>query len=180
MKGLLISFLVLAGYVLSVAVTAHLVRVERYSKLFFSMFAAWIPLYFVAYFATPANVWVLPDAWSRVPVKLDLMYGFVLFAFNMHSVLDFFFGVAGGFSTGLLLEILRTRRCGITTEEIIAKFRQPDGTDKIYAWRLPRLAETGYIVMDPASGDCRLTAKGAGAARIAWLAKKIFNLGMGG
>lgn len=180
MKGLLIFILVFAGYVLSVAAAAHIVRVERYSKLFFSMFAAWIPLYFVAYFATPANVWILPDAWSRVPMKLDLAYGFVLFAFNMHSVLDFFFGIAGGFSTGLLLEIFRAGPRGITTDELVAKFQTPDGTDKIYAWRLPRLAETGYIVIDPASGDCRLTAKGTTAARIGWLAKKILNLGMGG
>ena len=180
MKGLLISALVLVGYVISVWITAHLVRVERYSKLFFSLFAAWTPVYFIAFFATPANVWILPATWSQAPLKLDLAYGFVVFALNMHNVMDFFFGVNGGFSTCLLLEILRAGRHGLATEEIVAKFRTTDGTDKIYAWRLPRLAETGYIALDPVSGECRLTAKGVWAARIAWLGKKILNLGMGG
>lgn len=180
MKGLLISALVLVGYVISIWITAHLVRVERYSKLFFSLFAAWTPLYFLAYFATPDNAWILPAAWSVAPWKLDAAYGYVVFALNMHNVMDFFFGVNGGFSTCLLLEILRSGRRGLATEEIVARFRTADGADKIYAWRLPRLAETGYLAIDPASGDCRLTAKGVWAARIAWLGKRILNLGMGG
>ena len=180
MKGLFISLLAFVGYVLTVAFCAHAVRVERYSKLFFSVFAAWTPLYFLAYAWTPADVWVLPASWTGMPYRLDLWYGYALFAMNMHNVLDFFFGVNGGFSTCLLLEILKTGRKGLATEELISKFRRPDGTDKIYAWRLPRLAETGYIALDEASGSCALTAKGALAARVAWLGKRMLNLGAGG
>lgn len=180
MKGLLISALVFVGYVFSVALSAHLIRVERYSKLFFGMFAAWTPLYFLAYDLTPDHLWVLPAAWTGMPHRLDLWYGYAIFAMNMHNVLDFFFGVNGGFSTCLLLEILRSGARGLATGDLIARFHRPDGTDKIYAWRIPRLAETGYIRMDEQAGTCTLTPKGAVAARIAWLGKRILNLGAGG
>lgn len=180
MKGLLLSAFVLVGYVISVAVAARLVRFERKMTLYMAVFAIWIPLYFIAYLATPPNVWILPESWSRVPWELDLAYGFVVFALNVNNSMDVFFGLNEGFSTCLLLEIHRGGPRGLTTDELGATFRSPDGTDKIYAWRLPRLEASGYLVIDPTTGTCRLTGKGLWLARIAWWGKRILNLGPGG
>jgi hypothetical protein len=69
---------------------------------------------------------------------------------------------------------------GSSAEELIAEYRDPEGRDKIHGWRLPRLAETGYLDIDPHTRICTLTKKGRNLARFTRFLKSLLNLGRGG
>jgi hypothetical protein len=180
MKGLIVSLAIFVLYVISTMLLAHVLKPKRHSKLFFPAAAAWSPVYFLVYFLTPADLGFLAPAWMAKPLWLDAVYGYVVFLLNAHSYIDFFFGFNGGFSMSLMLELLRSGERGLATANLVGRYRRADGVDTIYGWRLPRLAETGYIAMDPQSGVCRLTGKGRAVARLTWLLKRILNLGAGG
>ena len=179
MKGLFVSIIIFVGYVLSCVLLSHVLRPKRHSMLFFPAALAWSPIYFLAYAFTPPDLGFLPASWLTPLRALDAGYGYVIFLLNAHSFIDYFFGFNGGFSTSLMLEIFRAGDHGLSTGELIGRYTHESGVDKIYGWRLPRLAETGYVAIDDA-GVCRLTPKGRTIARFTWMLKRFLNLGAGG
>jgi hypothetical protein len=180
MKGLLLSLAVFALYVVSTAVVSHVVRFERHSKLFLPALAVWLPIYVVFYFLTPRTLGILPDNWIATYPTIDVLYGAFVLILNAHSYMDFFFGFNGGFSTSLMARLMRAGPTGLHFDEVTAGYRLPNGSDKIMAWRLPRLVETGYLVIDPLTQQCWLTAKGRLVARIGQLCKQLLGIGKGG
>ncbi len=180
MKGLILSLMVFAGYVVSTMVLSHILRPQRHGRLLLFPIFAWMPVFFVLYLKTPADLWVLPPSWMASRPWLDMTFGWFVYALNCHSFFDFFYGFNGGFSMSILLEILRTGPQGLQTDTLIEGYYNPDGTDKIYAWRVPQLVVKKYVLLDPHSGAAALTAKGRLLARVAILLKRILNLGEGG
>lgn len=180
MKGLVVSIIVFAGYVISCVALSHLLRPKRHSMLFFPAALAWSPVYFALFFLTPADLGFLPSSWLTPLRALDAGYGYIIFLLNAHSFIDYFFGFNGGFSTSLMLEIFRAGEQGLSTGDLIGRYHHASGVDKIYGWRLPRLAETGYIAIDASTGICTLTPKGRAIARFTWFLKRFLNLGAGG
>lgn len=180
MKGILISIIVFVVYVIYTIIVAHFGKIKRYGRLFFPAVALWSPLYFLLYFMTPRNVWILPDTWLGEPEWLEITYGYVIYLLNCHSYIDFFFGFTGGFSTSLLREILLSGAHGRTTDEIAAGFQTTGGEDKIYQRRIPHLAESGMITVSGGNQMCRATAKGKRWAVILSFAKRTLNLDKGG
>lgn len=180
MKGLLLSLALLVAYILSSAILAHILKIKRHSDLFIPLFIAWSPIYFAAYFWTPRHLYILPSTWTSHTVSLDVLYGYVVFFLNCHSFVDIFFATCGGFSASIMRAMLSAGRDGIATEELISKFKTAEGSDKIYGWRVPHLAKRGYILVDPGSGECRLTLKGRLIARSVVVLKRLMNLGKGG
>lgn len=180
MKGLLLSLAAFALYVISTAVVSHLVRFERHSKLFLPALAVWLPIYALFYFLTPRTLGILPDNWLATYPAIDALYGGLVLILNVHSYMDFFFGFNGGFSTSIMARLIRAGSGGLRLDEVTAAYRLPDGGDKIMAWRLPRLVETGYLVIDPLTRQCWLTAKGRLVARIGLFCKQMLGIGKGG
>jgi hypothetical protein len=180
MKGLILSLAFFVLYVLSTAAISHLGRFERHSKLFLPAIAIWIPIYFAAYFLTPATLGFLSAPWMATHRMLDAICGCAVLLLNIHSYIDFFFGFNGGFSTSMMLLLLAREPRGATAEELIAEYRDKDGRDKIHGWRLPRLAETGYLRIDPHTQVCTLTDRGRTVARFTRFLKTILTLGRGG
>lgn len=180
MKGLLLSLATFACYVLSTMVLSHVLRPRRHGRLLLFPIFGWIPVYVAAFLLTPADLGFLERPWMVTSRGLDLAYGLVVYLLNCHSYFDFFFGFNGGFSMSLLLEIARAGKDGIPTPDLAAGYFTADGLDKIYGWRLPRLQETGYLRIEPATGCCQLTPKGIATARLALALKRMLNLGAGG
>lgn len=180
MKGLLLSLLVFIFYVGSSVLFSHLLRPKRHPKLFLSLLLLSSIIFFALYWATPMNFWFLAQPWQAAHVWLDMLLGFLILLFNVHSYIDWFFGFNGGFSTSLMLVLLDKNKRGATTDEILQEYECASGENKIHAWRIPRLQETGYLKVNPHTGICTLTFKGKAIAQTALLAKKIFNLGIGG
>lgn len=180
MKGLIISLSVFVLYAVSTIIVSHIRKPERHSCLLFGAVAAWTPAYFIVFFLTPCNLYFLPQSWIAMPMWLDIAYGYAVFLLNCHSFIDFFYGFNGGFSMSLMLDILRSKGRGISSEDIIEGYRVTDGMDKIYGWRLPHLEQTGYIRTDPRSSACCLTAKGRIIAKVALFFKRFLNLDIGG
>jgi hypothetical protein len=179
MKGLLLSAMVFVCYVVFTAILAHLLRVERHSRLFVPAAGLGGLAYAVAFLLLPAGLGFLPERWQAHLPWLDFLAGGVILVLNIHNYVDWFFGFNGGFSTSLMLLLYRAGGKGAGTEELIARYHGKDGIDKIYGWRVPRLEETGYIVISK-DGVCTLTEKGKRIARISAAIKKILNLGAGG
>jgi hypothetical protein len=178
MKGLLLSLLVLAGYALTTAVVAHLTRPRTYLRLFVMHAGLWTPGYFLLYWLTPADLGFLPPAWQCAHPWWDALYGFAVFLLNCHTYVDCFFGFCTGFSVSMMLAI--GRRGGLRQDEILQQFSLPDGSDRIYAWRLPYLQKIGWLRQDPVTGHYQLTRRGRSIARITWTLKRAMNLGKGG
>ena len=179
MKGLLLSSLVFLFYVISSVVLSHLLKPKRHSQLFLQLAIIALLLFLIAYVATPTNLWFLALDWQTHHPLLDVILGMIILFFNIHSYVDWFFGFNGGFSTSLMMLLLNKGSQGATTDELIAHYNSSAGS-KIHGWRLPRLAETGYLHIDPITHRCLLTKKGVLIATIARQAKKILSLGMGG
>ena len=178
MKGLLLSLLVFVFYVASSVILSHFLKPKRYSKLFLPLLVVALALFLFAYYLTSSNLGFLPLKWQASHPLFDVALGMIILLLNVHSYVDWFFGFNGGFSTSLLMILLKKNQ-GATTEELISHYRQPTGS-KIYGWRLPRLQETGYLKIDQISHSCRLTKKGLLIALAARRIKKILNLGLGG
>jgi len=179
MKGLIISIIVFAGYVVTTILASHVFKPKRHGRLFTATLFAFSPLYFIAYTVTPANIYVLPDSLLIGPRHVDMFYGYTIFLLNCHSYIDFFFGFNGGFSMSLILLILNAGTKGITSETLISSFRIDPVQDKIYSWRLPALIKNGCITKLENNGYA-LTAKGRAIALISRFCKRLLNLGAGG
>jgi hypothetical protein len=176
MKGIILSVAVFLCYLFSVIIACQIKQFERHSKIFLPMFALWLPVYFIAYLFTPDNLYFLP-AYLTVEYKwLDLVYGSFIYALNFHNQIDFFYTINGGFSTCILIEIKKTKD-GLSDSQIVNMFRKPgESMNKIFSWRLPRLAETGYITFNEKTGLAGLTKKGLLIAVLVKMLKKILNV----
>lgn len=180
MKGLIVSIIIFAAYVVFTILVSHFRRIKRHGRLFFRSIALWAPTYFILYCASPANFWFLPNAWLGVPVWLELCYGFLVYLLNCHSYIDFFFGFPGGFSMSLMHDILLAGEKGRTTGELIAGFQTGCEEDKAYQRRIPHLAEAGMIKTEGSEQLCRATERGRRWAAILTFFKNLLNLSKGG
>lgn len=180
MKGLALSLALFVGYVLMTMLLAHALRPQRHLKLFGLSLLAFTLLYFLLYELTPGNAFILPAEWLSAKRWLDMTLGCIILLLNGHSYVDFFYGLNGGFSASLLLEIRRTEGHGASTEDLVRHYFRADGSDKIYGARLPDLEVGGYLRRDPQSELYQLTPKGLAIARLTWFLKRLLNLGAGG
>lgn len=180
MKGLLISLATSLLYSLTVIVGAQLYRPKRHVWLFYGTIAVLIPVYFVLYAITPRDLRFLSAGWICPNQGLDMAYGFVVFLLNCHNFACVIVPLCSGFSVSLLVAIQQSKGETATTDELLAKFKMTDGTDRIYGWRVPHLERRGYIRIDPQTGNCWLTPKGRWIARVTYVLKRLMNLGAGG
>lgn len=180
MKGLVLSLAVFAAYVLCSVLTFHFFKPRRQLAAFAIVFCAATPVYFAGYWALPASLGFLPEAWQAKVWWLDALYGYAVLALNAHSFVDFFFGFNGGFSMSLMLGILEAGSAGMSASELAGGFALEDGTDKVYKRRLRHLADAKLIEYDAAAGVCAATAMGRRVAGIALALKRFLNLGLGG
>jgi len=180
MKGLIISLITFILYILVTAILAHLIKPRHIGKLFFPSVPLWAPVYFILYFITPADLYVLPATWLTSVKALDVTYGFVVYLLNCHSYIDFFFGFNGGFSMSLLFEIIRSKDQVATREDLVKEYFTDDGFDKIYNWRLPHLENAECIEMNAGRDSCHLTSRGRRIAVVTKCLKRILNLREGG
>lgn len=180
MKGIILSFAVFFLYLFSVIITCQIKQFERHSKIFLPMFVFWIPVYFVLYLITPDNLYFLPYYLTNQYKWLELIYGFFVYALNFHNQIDFFYTVNGGFSTCILIELKKTKN-GLSSEQIVNMFKKPgESMNKIFSWRLPRMAETGYITFNEKTGSASLTLKGKIIAGFVKFLKFLLNVPKGG
>lgn len=174
MKGLIISVIVFLGYLISIIIACQIKEFERHSKLFLPVFFLWIPVYLVLYLFTPENLFFLPIELTTKYKWLDILYGLLLYVLNFHNQLDFFYTVNGGFSTCILIEIEKSKK-GMDEKDIVEMFRKPgEEMNKIFSWRLPRLEETGYIILN--NKVAKLTFKGKIVATLVKILKILLNV----
>ena len=180
MKGLIISLAALLSFAVMAAVAPRLVRLKRDLQLLIYVTPLGAAVYFVLFIVTPPDLYVLPERWMCSSARLDLVYGFVVYVLNCHTLIDCLSASCGGFSVSLLIIILRHREQLTSTGALVAKFTLADQTDSIYGWRLPHLEKQGYIRKDSHTGCYSLTTKGRIVAVIAHGLKRLMNLGEGG
>jgi hypothetical protein len=180
MKGFVVSLVALGAFAVLAAVAARLVRLKRELQLLVYMAPVGAVAYFILYAVTPADLYFLPEAWRCSSARLDLVYGFVVYVLNCHTLIDCLSASCGGFSVSLLIILLRHGGQPVSTAALVAKFTLADQTDSIYGWRLPQLERRGYIVRDPRTGCYSLTSKGQLVAVITYGLKRLMNLGEGG
>jgi len=177
MKGILLSLATLGMFIPSAMLASRVLRVDRHARLFFVLILALCPVYALAYRFLPPDLWCLPDTLVTRWPTLDALSGLIILLLNFHSFLNAFYGMNGGFSTCLLFEIRKSGPRGLSADSIVKLFQTPDGTDKIFAWRVPRLVETGYLLLDSQRGLYQLTAKSRWVACLTCHLQRIFATG---
>ncbi len=180
MKGLLLSFIIFVFYVIITSLASHFLKLRRHSSFFLGFLGLAILIFVFLYYWMPSNLWVLPPSWQAHYASVDVVLGFIMLLLNVHSYVDWFFAFNGGFSTSLMLLLLDYEPQGAANHELISHYVTADGIDKIHAWRLPRLESTDYLKIDQETKICLLTQKGKWVAILSSMAKKLFNLGLGG
>ncbi|OGV61845.1 MAG: hypothetical protein A2498_11070 [Lentisphaerae bacterium RIFOXYC12_FULL_60_16] len=176
MKGIILSVACLIAFLPCAMFASRLLNVTRHARLFFKLLLVISLAYVVTFLALPSDLGYLPDSLVSHYTTMDGLLGYIMLWLNFHSFLTTFYGINGGFSMCLLYEIYRSGPQGLSTESLAHKFQTADGTDKIHAWRLPRLIETGYIAQDPGHSLYTLTAKGAWVARLTLWLHRIFAM----
>ena len=180
MKGLVLSAAVFLAYCLAAVILSHFMRPQRHSGLFVRLAVFGAAAYLGLHVLTSRDLGVLPPAWTADPRWLDMATGLGVLLLNIHSFVDFFFGFNGGFSTSLLLNLLRVHPRPLRTSDLVARYRSPSGFDKIIGWRLPALVRDGYLRIDVTTDACGLTPRGRRIAFVTRMLKRILNLGKGG
>ena len=180
MKGLIVSVVMFALFVVVSAATSHILRLKRHLHMFALVALVCGVGYFILYNFTPPDFYFLPRSWMCSISWFDQLYGLIVFLLNCHSFVDWFFASCTGFSVSMLMAILEGDGQSITTAGMVAKFKSGTETDRIYGWRIPYLEAKGHIRKDPKTGFYTLTAKGRVVASAACLAKWMMNLGEGG
>lgn len=180
MKGLLLAILCFVAFLFTTAACSHLASPRRLARVFVASFSFWILSYSAAYLLTPKSFFLLPLSLQSPHVALDMLYGCLLFCFFFHSFLCSYYVLGEGFSTSFLPALRHAGKQGLTEEEVVGMFQKADGRDRIIGWRLPLLAEKGYIRRDLAANAYTLTPKGMAVARLARFLKRMLNLGPGG
>ncbi len=180
MKGLILSVAVFIVYVLASMILCHCIRPRKPLPVLAGAALAGLPAYALAFWLTAPDLGFLPPAWRTAWSGFDAVCGAGVYLLNCHSYIDFFFGFNGGFSMSMMLAIRRAEKGELRMEELCARYILPDGFDRIYSWRLPRLRQAGLITIEPDTGVCRLTPKGARVARVGWFFKRLLNLAEGG
>jgi hypothetical protein len=176
LKGIILSIGIFLCYISSVIIFCQIKQFERHSKIFLPMFVFWLPVYFIIYLFTPDDLYFLPSYLTVSYKWLDMAYGAFIYALNFHNQIDLFYTINGGFSTCILIEVKKTKE-GLSSNEIVSMFKKPgESMNKIFAWRLPRLAETGYIKFDEKTGTTSLTIKGVMVALLVKFLKKLINV----
>jgi|GEM_PF-751345 len=177
MKGILLSLATFGAFIPCAMLASRALRVDRHARLFFGVILALSPVYALAYALLPPDLWFLPDSLLAGRPVIEAVLGYVLLLLNFHSFLNVFYGMNGGFSTCILSEIQKAGPQGLSTNSLVQLFQTPDGKDKIYAWRVPRLVETGYLLRDSQRDVYRLTAKGSFVARMTCCLQRLFATG---
>lgn len=180
MKGLLLSFLIFFLYVVTTTIASYFLKPQRHSSLFVGLLVPTIFIFLLSYYLAPSDLWILTPPWEAHYIWADVLLGLLILLLNAHSYMDWFFAFNGGFSTSLMLLLLRYEPQGTTSNQLISHYFSADGIDKIHAWRLPRLEETGYLKIDPETKICSLTKQGKYVASLSSKAKNLFSLGLGG
>ena len=179
MKGIVLaafSFL----FFLSTAVL--LLRVRQWGKQFWALILAFglgLLYYLWVYLSTPPDVWYLPREWLEPWTAMDFANGVVIFTLLFHFFWDFLYAVAiTGFSTGLLVRLERSLPRERTVAQLERTYLTADGTDQIFARRLPNLIGGGYLRHHADSVE--LSLKGRIIAVATLWCKKLLNAGEGG
>lgn len=180
MKGLLLSLIIFGLYVITTAIASHCIKPRRHSSFFLGFIIPAILSFSLSYYFTPANLVWLSPSWEAHYPWIDVTLGFVILLLNINSYFTWFFGFNGGFSTSLMLLLLRYKPQGATAHELIKHYYTSSGYDKVQGWRVPYLQAEGYLKIDPKTNFCSLTKKGTLIANLAKTAKKVLNLGTGG
>jgi hypothetical protein len=179
-KSLVLVVVGLAGYFLTTVLACHFGKPLRQARVFHLHMRVWMLLVAALYLLSPRDLGFLPASSSNDLRVVGLFYTLGLLVLGGYFYMAVFFGLNGGFSTSILHGLSHRGERGLTTDEVLGLFRGEGEMDKIYAWRLPRLVETGYVDCDRATGLYRLTAKGRFAARVGLVMKWTLNLGKGG
>lgn len=180
MKGLIVSLVMFVLFVVVSAVTAHILRLQRHLHMFAAVATVCGVGYFILYSTTPPDLYFLPQSWMCSISWLDQLYGLVVFFLNCHSFVDSFYAGCTGFSVSMLMAILQSEGKSTTTAAMVAQFKSGTDTDRIYGWRIPYLEAKGHIRKDLDTQCYKLTGKGRVIATLAFVAKRLLNLGEGG
>lgn len=179
MKGIVLG---LISFVFFLCVSVLLLRVRLWKKHFQALLlasASGLAFYALGYLYTPVNLWFLPAGWLEPSSAVDCFNGFLLLALIIHCFWDFLYVFAiTGFSTGLLIRVSRFMPDGTTVEDLVETYRGCGGMDNIFARRIPKLIQGGYIRQD--GGYLRLTSKGRAFGFTVLAIRKLLNVREGG
>ena len=168
--------IVLSAGLISLWIAVHILVIQIFRpKLVFQMstklFAATIPLFFLIYLFTPADLYVLPEQYCRASSVLGILNGLLVHFLLCYSWWQFFFPVDRSLTLRILVEYSRAPGGSLTYEHL----RSIYSFDQIIERRMDDMLQNGYI-NDAGEGRYILTRQGELMAKAFLVFRKIFKV----
>ena len=129
-----------------------------------------VPVYFLLYWLTPANLWWLPGRLAATPYALGLLNGFLIHALLFLTCVQFYYHVDRSITLRLLTEFGRAPG-GLLT---LGQIRQKYGLEDIIQSRLEAMVLNQFLFLR--ENRYYLTTKGRLAAWMALSTRKLFRI----
>ena len=171
LKGIIISFLLSLVWIGAQIAAVHLRKPRRVFLLLLSLFTITMPLFPLAYFLTPRDLFFLPQRCSLTPLWLGLSAGLLLHVLIFFAYVEFFYYVERSVTLRMLVE-LRKR-----PESPLELIQETYGVEGMVRERMEAMRENGFVRR--INGSWLLTRKGSVFAKTFILFRSLLNLGPG-
>jgi hypothetical protein len=170
LKGLLLSGLLVAIWVVVQGVVFHVVAPRKAFSSMVGAFAPTVPIYFLLYYVTPADLGLLPPEFVGMDWRLGLGNGLVVHVLLFLTAGLFYSHADRSITIRLLIELARAPEQRLT----LAEMQATCGVEVLMQDRLDIMVRNGFLA---ASGDrFVLTSKGLVGGSVGWVARRILRI----
>jgi hypothetical protein len=170
LKGLLLSGVLVAIWVVVQGVVFHAVAPHKAFSSMVACFAPTVPIYLLLYYMTPADLGLLPPEFVGMDWRLGLGNGLVVHVLLFLTAGLFYSHADRSITIRLLIELARAPEQRLTLAEMQAMC----GVEVLMQDRLDIMVRNGFLA---ASGDrFVLTLKGLVGGSVGWAARRILRI----
>lgn len=172
MKGILLALSIFCFLMPASTFAVRLYTGEKYFKPLFVVFLFSVLVYAILfkYFASSSDLNPLVDFINGLLILFLLFLGF------LDTVYTSFFT---GFSTGILIQLLRNMKTGLTVEALVQIYQKGKSENPVVHTRLNNLIQGNYLA--PIGQDrYQLKRKGKIFASLTRILQQVFCMGEGG
>lgn len=179
MKGLLLSLVSFTFLLVISGVSLRAYCGKKYYYVFLVTFPIACLFYSLLFYGLPADLNFLPPHLLEPSRVVDFGFGLLVLSLLFHLMWDVAYGFfLQGFSTGLVVQLYRTGKEGLSIQAMEKGVRGDGEKDAILTWRLQNLLAGQYLSRE---GDhFYLLEKGRRLAGFTLFLKKLFKMDVTG
>lgn len=178
MHGLILAGFCLAVYAAGCSIGLRLYSKNREYRVLMLVLTAAATLYVILFQVLPENLGFLPAGTLEPCREMDFVNGLIALVVPAQTFWSYLYSTGTGPSSNMLVALHQAGEKGRSFEELYNLYQRPGEVDLIFARRMPKLVEDGYL--EKLETGYRMLPR---ARKFAWMAsalKRIFNTGPAG